>query len=369
MLSAYLRYGTRHLDLLGLLVLLERLGLLEPDDQVHAGLGQGPDLVVVGGHGLLELLTEHHLLLQVRLRRLLAGLLRGEVYLRCLDLSLELLVLGTDLAGDLLLLGEDALLRVLALDLQQRLRGLVVLYLLSEPGDLVHESLVLGLLHLESAMGLLCLGHLQTLTCVYEAPGRLALLLELLQLGGKFLGDDAYAVQVHLGLGPLPAGLLDIGIETGDTGDAVEDAPPLDVTHLDYAGDVALLNEVVPICTDPRLGEQAVELRHGGLALVDVEMRTVIRTVVGQLHMTRELDDIVIPGHEAVRIVEDKGDTHVRCLVLRPSPIEDQVREFPGTYCLGALGTQHEKDGIGNIRLTGSIGSGDCSITFHQGYD
>jgi hypothetical protein len=87
-------------------------------------------------------------------------------------------------------------------------------------------------------------------------------LLKLFQLFVQFRDDYLYPLYVRLGLRLLLSGVFEIRVETGYPGYAVQYAAPLEVSHLDYARDVALLHQVVPFRGYSRSCEKVVELRH-----------------------------------------------------------------------------------------------------------
>ena len=142
------------------------------------------------------------------------------------------------------------------------------------------DGLQLGLLDLQPPVGVLGLGHLQGALRLYVSLGVLPVAGQPIHLMGELLDDDADPVQVDLGLLPLAAGAVDVRVEAGDAGDGVDDAPPLHGPHLDDAGDVSLLDEVVSVRAYPGLGQEGVELGHGGLAVVDEEIGAVVGAVV-----------------------------------------------------------------------------------------
>ena len=347
---------------LGLLGFQRRLPLPRADD----GLAEGVDLLLVLGDRALEGLPEGFLLLHVLLRLLDGVLLRRQDDPRILDLLLELLVLGTDLGGDLLLLGGDLHGLGVACLHELRLDAVAVLYRLLGLPDLFRIGLLLRGLHLEPAVRVLRLRLVQGVLRVQVGLGVEPVLVQLPDLVGQLLHDDADPLEIGLGLGPLDPGLVYVGVEARDPGDPVDDPAPLQIPHLDDAGDVPLLHEIVSVRGDARLGEQRIELGHGGLAVVDVEVRAVIGAVVGQLDVTGEADDVVVPGHETVGVVEDQGHLGEPRLRLGLAAVEDEVGELPRADRLGTLGSEDEKDRIGDVRFPGSVGTRDRRVPLHQ---
>lgn len=183
---------------------------------------------------------------------------------------------------------------------------------------------------------------------------------------GQLLHDYADAVKVGLRLLLLRPGPVDVSVEARYAGYAVDDAAALQVPHLDDARDVPLLHQVVAVRGYPGLGQEAVELRHRGLAVIDVEIRTVVGTVVRYLDMTGETHLVIVPGHHAVPVVEHEGDLREPGLAPGLAPIEDQVGELPCADRLGALRTQDEQDGIRDVGLPGTVRPRHGSVPIHQ---
>ena len=272
LLASGARYQLGDLVLLGRLGILVHLCLVELRLQVLPVLLQGYDAVLVVRDALLEVLLEDLVLLDVGLRELDLVLLGGVIDLHVLDLLLELGVLGSDLRCDLRLDIRDVLLLAVPLLLQFELLRREVLDICVQLGDLIGRCIVGCLRHLELPVGVLGFGHVQCVLELHVLLGRLAVLLQLLDVVHQSFDDDVDPLQIGPCLRLLLLGLAYIRIETGDTGYAVEDAPPLGVAHLDDVRDISLLHEVVSFRTDPCLGEEVIELRESGFLVVDVEI-------------------------------------------------------------------------------------------------
>ena len=121
-------------------------------------------------------------------------------------------------------------------------------------------------------MRLLSLGHIEIILVLDVLLSGLAVFLQFLHIGGQFSDHQTDSLKVGIGLCLLVLSLVDISIETGDSGDAIEDASPLCVTHLDYVSDISLLDQVVSLGTYPRFSKEAVEFTESGFLIVDVEI-------------------------------------------------------------------------------------------------
>ena len=150
----------------------------------------------------------------------------------------------------------------------------------------------------------LCLGHLETVLDGQVLGGRLHVFLERVDLTGQLVEDEGDAVQVFRGHSPLGLSTGYVCIVTCDTGDAVENAPPLDTTHLDDPCDVTLLDQIVTVCADPCLGEEILKLGECGLLVVDEEMRGIVLAVGGHLDVTGQPHGRIVPWEDPIGIVE-----------------------------------------------------------------
>src|SRR5207249_165069 len=79
--------------------------------------------------------------------------------------------------------------------------------------------------------------------------------------------------------------------------------------HRDDPLDVPLLDQVVAFRGDPSVGQEGVELREGGLPVVDVEVR-VVTAVDGraQAHVPGELYLVRLHRNLPIRVVEEQAD-------------------------------------------------------------
>src|SRR5216117_3575054 len=204
---------------------------------------------------------------------------------------------------------------------------------------------------------------------VLVLQGAVAVRLELFDLFIDLIEDDADPFEVLLGLLPLPFRLADVVVEFRDPRDIVEDPPAFDRGHRDDPLDVPLLDQVVAFRGDPGVGQEGVELREGGLTVVDVEVR-VVTAVDGraQAHVPGELYLVRLHRDLSIRVVEEQADlARVGPLLVFPA-VPDEVRELAGANRLRTLRSEDEQDGVRNVALPRAVRPGDRREPLKEGY-
>ena len=200
-------------------------------------------------------------------------------------------------------------------------------------------------------------GNLHTLQFALQFQillGLLGLLPEGFQLQlqlGNFVTD---AQQVVLGVGKLAFGFFLAVAVLGDTGCFLKDFPTVAAFQGKNLVDTALADIGVAFPAQAGIHEHFVDVPQAGGLLVDV-----IFAVTGAVIAAGDHDLVGIVAESPVCIVQSQGGfrkAHGRPLL---GAAENHVLHFRAPEGLGALLAHDPEDGIGDVGLTGAVGTDD----------
>ena len=165
------------------------------------------------------------------------------------------------------------------------------------------------------------------LDCIVPFP------FQAMEVVSKIVEENIHILEIMHGLLLVPVRPVDVLVEHGDTGNGIQDPPPVDVAHGGDLVDVPLLDKIVAVGGDPGMGEELLKLIELGCPSVDVEIAVVIVLVLlagGKSDGTGELDLIRVHREDTVRVVEDEGDLAGGCSLPRLPAVEDEMGEPSG---------------------------------------
>jgi hypothetical protein len=183
-------------------------------------------------------------------------------------------------------------------------------------------------------------------------PRQIGLLLQRLQLAAKLGHDVLQPVHVDLEAGQLAVGPFAAPAVLGDPGRLLHH-----LAALFGAGGEDVLQ--LPL---PHDGVQRPAHTRVGQELLDVEepagpARQSVLALPRSEHRPADLDLRRWHRDAARLVVDDQLDLgHPQTRTGR-TPGEDHVGHLPATHCPRALFPQHPGDGVGYVRLAGSVGS------------
>ena len=117
--------------------------------------------------------------------------------------------------------------------------------------------------------------------------------------------------EVGLELSALPVGPLELLVVLRDPREALHEAAARHRAHADDAVDVPLLDEIVPVPGESRMGEEGVHLRLGRPPSVDVEVRVVsVRVARSELDVSGELHVVGFDGISRSLLSKTRETSH-----------------------------------------------------------